>query len=52
MNNSIIIKEIERQKTLDTIGKIMGFETTDAKSIRVLNKIFEDLEKDIEQKDI
>ncbi len=42
-------KEVERQKTLDSIGKIMGFETTDAKSIRILNKIFEDLDKDLEK---
>ena len=47
MNDST---DIEReQKSLDDLGNIMGFETVQTRSIRILNKICEDLEKE-EQK--
>jgi hypothetical protein len=43
---------IEReQKLLDDLGNIMEFETVQARSIRILNKIFEDLEKEIEKEE-
>ncbi len=48
MNGSYIKRE---QKTLNDLGNIMGFETVQARSIRILNKIFEDLENEIEKEE-
>ncbi len=38
----------EKENRLKELGKIYGFETDQQRSVRILNKIFEDLEKEIE----
>jgi len=41
----------EKEDRLKELGKIYGFETDHQRSIRILNKIFDDLEKDIDNAD-
>ncbi len=38
----------EKEDRLRELGKIYGFETDQQRSIRILNKIFDDLEKEID----
>lgn len=41
----------EKEDKLRELGKIFGFETDQQRSIRILNKIFDDLEKEIDGAD-
>lgn len=41
----------DKDDRLKELGKIYGFETDRQRSIRILNKIFDDLEKEIDSAD-
>ncbi len=41
----------EKENRLRELGDIYGFETDQQRSIRILNKIFDDLEKEIDSPD-
>jgi hypothetical protein len=49
--NIKIIMSNEKEDRLKELGKIYGFETDMQRSIRILNKIFDDLEKEIDNVD-
>ncbi len=38
----------EKENRLKELGKIYGFETDQQRSVRILNRIFEELEKEID----
>lgn len=42
----------EKEAQFRELGKLYGFETDQQRSIRILNKILEDLEKEIDNADI
>lgn len=44
-------KEDKKYDRLEELGKIYGFETDQQRSIRILNKIFDDIEKEIDSAD-
>ena len=50
--SSEIKKDVENQILLDDLGRSLGFETAQARSIRILNKIFEELYKEIEKEEV
>lgn len=44
-----IIRSDEKENRLKELGEIYGFETDQQRSVRILNKIVDDIEKEIEE---